>query len=138
METNREICTVFVMGAAGYPMIELMWRRHTHWTMFLAGGVCFLLLYVLNTRHKKLKLWKKCAAGAGIITTVEFLAGCIVNLALGWGVWDYAGVPGNILGQICPLYCLLWAVLCLPVVYLCDGIKSRLRGGMRDAAAVMP
>jgi uncharacterized membrane protein len=107
-------------------MIELLWRQHTHWTMFLAGGVCFLTLYILNT--KKLKLWMKCAAGAGVITAVEFLAGCLVNLTLGWGVWDYSRVPGNLLGQVCPLYSLLWAALCLPVTVLCDSLKARLRG----------
>ena len=26
----------------------------------------------------------------------------IVNLAFGWNVWNYSGLPGNLLGQICP------------------------------------
>ena len=40
---------------------------------------------------------------------VEQLAtGLLLNRLLGLQVWDYAGQPGNLLGQICPAYSLLW------------------------------
>ena len=64
-------------------------------------------------RNKSLRL--RCLAGAGVITAVEFTIGCVVNLNLGWNVWDYGHMPGNVLGQICPFFCCLWFLLCLPV-----------------------
>ena len=34
-------------------------------------------------------LWQQMLLGACIVTVLEFLTGCIVNLWLGWDVWDY-------------------------------------------------
>ena len=42
---------------------------------------------------------------------LELLCGLLVNRALGWAVWDYSAQPGNLWGQICPLYTLLWIPL---------------------------
>ena len=55
----------------------------------------------------------------GDITTVEFVAGCIVNLRLHWQVWDYSSLPFNLLGQICPRFILMWFALSIPGVALC-------------------
>lgn len=46
--------------------------------------------------------------GAVIVLAVEFISGCVLNLWLGLGVWDYSNQPGNVLGQICPAFGLLW------------------------------
>ena len=46
--------------------------------------------------------------GALIVLAVEFVSGCVLNLWLGLGVWDYSNQPGNVLGQICPAFGLLW------------------------------
>ena len=51
------------------------------------------------------------AAGAAVVLAVEFASGCVLNLWLGLGVWDYSGLPGNVLGQICPAFGLLWFLL---------------------------
>jgi hypothetical protein len=32
----------------------------------------------------------------------------MLNLWLGLGVWDYSGMWGNVLGQVCPLYAVIW------------------------------
>ena len=49
--------------------------------------------------------------------------GCIVNLWLGWDVWDYSGMPGNILGQVCPRYFLLWLPVSLAGILLDDWLR---------------
>ena len=67
----------------------------------------------------------------GRITVLEFCTGCIVNLWLGWGVWDYSGMPGNILGQICPQYMLLWLPVSLAGIVLDDWIRYRKFGEER-------
>ena len=61
--------------------------------------------------------------GAAGITVLEFLTGCIVNIWLGWDVWDYDGMPGNVLGQICPQYMLLWLPVSLAGIVLDDWIR---------------
>lgn len=35
---------LFLIGGFVYISIELLWRGHTHWSMFILGGVCFILL----------------------------------------------------------------------------------------------
>jgi len=51
-------------------------------------------------------------AGAVMITSYEFAVGCIVNLKMGWNVWDYSSMEGNLLGQICPVFTGVWFILC--------------------------
>lgn len=68
-------------------------------------------------------LWQQVVIGAGIITVLEFLTGCVVNLWLGWGVWDYSNKPGNILGQICPQFFLLWLPVSLAGIVLDDWLR---------------
>ncbi len=68
-------------------------------------------------------LWQQALIGAGIITLLEFLTGCLVNLWLGWGIWDYSRIPGNILGQICPRYALLWIPVALAGILLDDWLR---------------
>lgn len=118
MPRAKEMLKVYAIGSVGYSLIEIMWRGFTHWTMAIAGGTCFLLIHIYNRRHPDKKLWKKCLMGAAIITGIEFTTGCIVNLIFQLNVWDYSARPLNILGQICPLFSILWFLLCIPVVKL--------------------
>ena len=69
---------LFSFGGISYGIIELMWRKYTHWTMVLTGGVCFLLLYRVFRCMAQAALWQKCVIGSSVITGVEFLVGCIV------------------------------------------------------------
>lgn len=47
-----------------------------------------------------------------LITAAEFATGLVVNLLLGWQVWDYSAEPANLLGQICLRYSFYWFCLC--------------------------
>ncbi len=100
----RRALLFFVIGGAGYVTLELLWRGRSHISMFLAGGVCFLLLGRLA--GKKGRLWQKALPGALIITAVELLAGVLFNRS--YSVWDYRAMPGNLFGQICLPFTLLW------------------------------
>ncbi len=111
----------FWLGGTLYQTLELWWRRRTHWSMFFAGGLCAVLLQLLcNGIFVALPLLVRCLLGAVIITGVEFSFGCVVNLKMGWNVWDYSQVKGNVLGQICPYFSALWCVLSLPAILLLD------------------
>lgn len=120
------------VGGMLYVLIELAWRGWSHWTMFLLGDICFVYLGLINeVLHWDTSLWLQILIGAVGITTLEFLTGCIVNLWLGWGIWDYSGIPGNILGQICPQYMLLWLPVSLAGIILDDWIRYRAFGEQR-------
>ncbi len=103
---------IFILGGAAYGLLETLFRGYTHWTMVLTGGACVLTLYLLEDWLLSMNLVIAAMAGAVIITTYEFCVGVIVNLRLGWDVWDYSSLPGNIMGQICPAFTLAWFVLC--------------------------
>ena len=112
-----ELLPVFALGSILYGLTEIVWRGWTHWTMLLCGGICFTLMYLVS--GSELSLVKKWLLSTCIITTVEFVAGCIVNLRLHWQVWDYSSLPFNLLGQICPRFILMWFALSIPGVALC-------------------
>lgn len=128
MQKLKEQLTVFATGAAGYPIIELIWRQSTHWSMALAGGTCLLLLYNLYGKFTKLSLGMKCVLGSGVITAVEFVAGLLVNCWQDWNVWDYSCFKFHFMGQICLVYSVLWGLLCLPMSGLCKIMRKRLHG----------
>ena len=118
-----EYCTVYTLGALGYGCLELLFRGYTHWSMLLTGGLCLLLLYLIAVRSNW-SLPQQWIAGAVIITTLEFLVGIVVNLYLGWDVWDYSNRSLNLFGQICPLFSLFWLVLCIPVSSFCRKLHT--------------
>lgn len=121
---RRKYITLAAAGGLLYLLIELAWRGRSHWTMFLLGGLCFLALGLINEILPwETPLWKQMLIGACIITVLEFLTGCIVNLWLGWEVWDYSAMPGNLLGQICPQYFVLWLPVSLAGIILDDWLR---------------
>ena len=116
-----------VLAATGgllYVILELVWRGRSHWTMFMLGGLCFVALGLINeVLPWDMPLWRQVLVGAAIVTVLEFVIGCVVNIWLGGLVWDYSGLPGNILGQICPQYCLLWLPVSLAGIVLDDWLR---------------
>lgn len=116
---------LFLIGGRVYTWIELLWRGYTHWTMFLLGGICFIIMGLLNEHifPWRLSLTMQSIISACVITVFEFITGCIVNLWLGWNVWDYSGLPFNILGQICLYFFLLWIPLSVVGIILDDWIR---------------
>ena len=92
---------LFDVGGLLYIPIELVWRGWSHWTMFILGGICFINLGLINeVLPWSMPLWQQVLIGTVGITMLEFMTGCIINLWLGWGVWDYSGMPGNIMADL--------------------------------------
>ena len=84
-----------------------------------------MILNAVN-KNKKLGILAKCLIGAVVITSLEFTVGMIVNVGLGWNVWDYSEKPFNLFGQICPFFSIGWFFLSLPAYYICSRIEKRL------------
>ena len=118
-----------VIGGGIYYNLELIWRSYSHWTMFLLGGICFIALGLIN----ELLSWdtpliSQTVIGSLIITTLEFITGCVVNLWLGWNVWDYSNLPYNLLGQISLFSSIGWIGLSLIGIILDDFIRWKCFG----------
>ena len=105
---------MFCLGGGAYVVLELLWRGRSHYSMFLAGGICFLLLGRL--RQTGLPFLWRASLGALVITGVELAAGWIFNGD--YSVWDYRGLPLNFQGQICLPFTLLW----IPVSAMAMGL----------------
>ena len=112
---------VFLAGGAAYFGIELLWRGRSHGSMFAAGGLCLLLIGHLGEISPKLRLPWRILVGTGIITMVELGMGLLANRS--YSVWDYRGLPGNLWGQICPQFILLW----VPLAWLAIVVYEKLR-----------
>lgn len=115
----------FGVGAVAYGLIEVAVRGYTHWTMVLTGGAVMVLIHLIN-RSQNLGLLTRCLLGATVITSLEFGVGMVVNVALGWNVWDYAEKPLNLWGQICPQFCLAWFFLSIPAFVVSKYIGKRI------------
>ena len=122
----------FILGIIGgtvYVLLELMWRGYSHWTMFLLGAVCFILIGLVNEVFEwDTPLLFQMLCGCAIITALEFVTGCIVNLWLGWDVWDYSQYKFNILGQISLHSSVGWYFLSLVGIFLDDWLRYKLFG----------
>lgn len=123
----------FLIGGSLYYLLERMTRGHSHWTMFILGGACFLACGIVSSYYgNKITIWQKMVWCMIIITILELVAGIIINTMLGWRIWDYSGMPLHVMGQICVPFMLLWYLIGFPVIIingLCDTVfvknKSR-------------
>ena len=105
-----ERAMLFLLGGGGYLAIELAWRGATHWTMFVAGGICLCVLQALAVRPVCLPL--AAGAGAAAVSGLEVCIGLACREVLHIAVWDYSAEWGNLAGLVCPRYCLYWFLLC--------------------------
>lgn len=123
---------LFLCGGGAYALIEIIWRGHTHWTMFVLAGVLFLLIGGLNNWLPwDMSLALQGVLGAALVTAAELAAGLILNIWLDLGIWDYSQMPGNFMGQICPQFSMLWFALSIVAVVLDDWLRFWLFGEER-------
>ncbi len=123
MIKKLEYVCVFLTGGIIYNLLELVWRGYSHWSMTIAGGVCFALIHLVNYIALDRSVLFRSAVDCALITSVEFCVGIVVNLWLGLDVWDYSDLAGNIAGQICPLFTALWFFLAIPACLISEKIQ---------------
>ncbi|MCM1236966.1 MAG: putative ABC transporter permease [Ruminococcus flavefaciens] len=109
----KRILTLWAALGVMYVAAETVFRGYSHPSMLIVGGLCGVLVGAINQRPRfyNAPVVLQSAIGAGTVLAMEFLAGCVLNLWLGLGVWDYTGQPGNIMGQVCPMFGLLWFLI---------------------------
>lgn len=115
---------LFLTGGFLYGAVEIFSRGYSHISMMIAGGICFILIGLLNEIYSwNMSILSQMVISAFIITMVELVSGIIVNLWLKLHVWDYSSLPYNFLGQICLLYTNIWFFLSLPAILLDDLLR---------------
>lgn len=121
----KHLC-LFVIGGLIYGIVEILARGYTHWSMVILGGACFVILGMLNeVLSWDLAITTQMLIGSIVITIAELLVGCLLNLWLGWNVWDYSDKPYNLLGQICAENSFYWLLLSGVGIVIDDYIRYR-------------
>ena len=96
-----------LMGGDLYCMVELIWRGHTHWSMFLLAAMLSLPLDLANEHMAwERPLWLQALIGGSVITLAELGAGLILNVWL--------------------KHALLWVVLAGTAIVLFDWMRHWL------------
>lgn len=120
---------LFLTGGFTYGFVENISRGFSHISMFIAGGICFILIGLLNeVLPWDLSLLSQMVMASLIITIVEFISGIIVNRWLHLNIWDYSNIPFNYMGQVCLLFTIIWFFLSYPCILLDDYLRYYMLG----------
>lgn len=142
MKIQKNLVLILIMGIA-YCFFETAFRAATFqcqplypnfWSLYGSvslwmlpiGGLIGLWIGELNewlwTRN--FPVWVQAIIAAGVIYSVEFVSGFILNV---WpfqlNIWSYAGLPGNLLGQIWIGFAPLWILLSPFAMWLDDTLE---------------
>lgn len=123
----KDLLLIFIMGAL-YMVIEGIWRGWTNISMLLVGGICAFLIGMINetpTFYNR-KMIVQCSLGTFIALFVEFISGMILNVWLGFHIWDYSNTFGNVYGQICLPYAFLWFILMPFCIFVDDYLRYKI------------
>ena len=120
--------TIFLIGGIIYMIMEMIWRGYTHISMGILGGICVVLIGIINEIYHDIPLLYQAPLGSTIITILEYISGYILNISLGLNIWDYSDLPFNVNGQVCLYYSLLWMVLSMVASVIDDVIRQRIFG----------
>ena len=115
---------IFFIFGVSYVFLEVFYRGHSDISMFFVGGLCGLLIGLINEITPKMPILLQMLLGSVIVTFIEFVTGYIINIKLGLHIWDYSNLRFNILGQVSLLFSMLWFLLSYIVIWLDDKIRK--------------
>ena len=121
MKRVLPMVTVFLLGGGLYCCLEVIWRGFSHPSMAVVGGMCVVCIFYMD--RLRLPLAYKMLLCGMTVTVIEGLSGVVLNILLGWQVWDYSQIPFNIYGQICIWFFLLWTLLSFPAMIFCRTLQ---------------
>jgi uncharacterized membrane protein len=127
MEKIKKDAVFFIIGGIGYGIIEILFRGHTHPTMIIAGGICFIIFSRIAEKFKDKPLIYKAVLCSLGVTAVELAFGIVFNMIFKMNVWDYSKLPFNFLGQICLLFTFLWGALGFIFVPLAEMLNEKIK-----------
>ena len=122
-------CILFYIGGTAYMILEFLWRGRSHGSMFLLGGLCFLLVGGGASKFSKIPVPVRPILGAGVITGLELITGWLVNRD--FAVWDYRDQCFQFQGQICLAFSLLWVPVSLMAMELYALTQKRVMSKLK-------
>lgn len=135
---------LFALGGGIYSLLELIYKSillnygTTHWSMFVVGGIIFLVIGAVNEVIPwEMPLIVQGIIGGVLITAMELPVGLYLNDYLGIGVWDYSDLPLDLCGQICLPFSLIWVLIATAAVLLDDWLGYWLFGKERPHYKVL-
>ena len=135
---------MWTWGGAAYFLLEVAYKtargepERISWTMLvLAAILCIPIERAGAEMPWDVPLWMQAAGCAVLVTATELIAGLILNVWLGLGVWDYSDLWGNLWGQICPQFAAIWCGLCLVFIPVFDWMRYAVAGGERPRYRVI-
>lgn len=135
---------MWTWGGAAYFLLEVAYKtargepERISWTMLvLAVILCIPIERAGAEMPWDVPLWMQAAGCAVLVTATELIAGLILNVWLGLGVWDYSDLWGNLWGQICPQFAAIWWGLCLVFIPVFDWMRYAVAGGERPRYRVI-
>lgn len=138
MKKTVQYLFLFTLGGAAYYTLELIFRGFSHPTMFLLGGLCFLICCgihaMIGTAAGLPAQMFLCAVA---ITAMELLFGYVLNLKMGLNIWSYANYRLNFKGQICLRFSLIWYVLGGAAIVINDWVCRFLYGKKHPTYVMM-
>lgn len=135
---------IFSVGFTIYQIIEGLFKnfmtiitngsylRSESFLMGLIGGGALLLIGLINKKFTwNIPIWIQSLIGGIGILLFEFVVGLFMNkfFCPHYGItliWDYSSVPGNILGQICPQYFIIWVILAALCILIDDYLRYKI------------
>lgn len=117
---------IFFIFGVSYVFLEILYRGHSAISMFFVGGLCGLLIGLINEVTPKMPVLLQMLLGSIIVTFIEFVTGYILNIKLGLHIWDYSNLRFNILGQVSLLFSALWFFLSYIVIRVDDWLRDEI------------
>lgn len=121
-----------------YFFMEVLWKtlrgrpETISWTMLVLALILAIPLERCGAEMPwHTPLWFQAVVCGVGITAAELIAGLILNVWLGLGIWDYSGLPLNFMGQICLPFFGIWCLLSIPAIIMLDFLRYTVEGGVR-------
>jgi len=130
---------LFLIMGSVYYALEIAFDGSSHFSMFALGGICGILIGLLN-EHKltwSMPLYKQVLLGECIVLPLELITGLIVNTWLNLNVWDYSNLPFNILGQTSLLFAFIFIPVILLAIFVDDYYRYFLMGEEKPSYKVL-
>lgn len=133
MRSLLKSVVLWMYGGTLYYLGEVIYKtanghaEEISWTMLVLAAIVSIPLDQCNEHLSwEMPLWLQAVIGGLGITAAELVAGLILNVQLGLHIWDYSDLPGNLLGQICPQFTMLWILTAGVGIVIFDWLRYLL------------
>lgn len=129
MKILTKYLVLYNIGGFSYIIIEFIFRyitdgTDTHWTMFILGGLLFILLGLINEFFSwEMRLPFQCLIGTVLVTIFELCIGYLLNIKLNLNIWNYQLPLSFFNGQINLLFSLGWYFLSAVAIIADDYLR---------------